>query len=53
MPGFLQQLVANETDFFISFQKQADNIVAGVAAFTTMLETLLRCCRTCAADQRH
>jgi len=38
MPGFLQRLMPKETDFFISFQKQADNIVAGAAALTTMLE---------------
>jgi len=38
MPGFLQRLMPQETDFFLSFQKQADNIVAGAAALTTMLE---------------
>jgi predicted phosphate transport protein (TIGR00153 family) len=38
MSGFLQRLMPQETDFFISFQKQADNIVAGAAALTTMLE---------------
>ena len=38
MPGFLQKLMPQETDFFISFQKQADNIVAGAAALTSMLE---------------
>jgi predicted phosphate transport protein (TIGR00153 family) len=38
MTGFLQRLMPQETDFFISFQKQADNIVAGAAALTNMLE---------------
>lgn len=38
MTGFLQRLMPNETDFFLSFQKQADNIVAGAAALTSMLE---------------
>ena len=38
MPGFLQRLMPQDTDFFQSFQKQADNIVTGAAAFTAMLE---------------
>ena len=38
MPGFLQKLMPQETDFFVSFQKQAENIVAGAAALTSMLE---------------
>jgi len=38
MPGFLQRLMPNEADFFVLFQKQAENIVAGAAAFTRMLE---------------
>ena len=38
MPGFLQWLMPNEGSFFVLFQKQAENIVAGAAAFTKLLE---------------
>jgi hypothetical protein len=38
MSGFLQRLMPHEDDFFVLFQKQAENIVAGAAAFTKMLE---------------
>ena len=38
MSGFLQRLMPNEGDFFALFQKQAENIVAGSAAFTRLLE---------------
>ena len=37
MPGFLQRLMPHDGDFFILFQKQAENIVAGAQAFTNML----------------
>jgi predicted phosphate transport protein (TIGR00153 family) len=38
MPGFLQRFMPRDGDFFILFQKQAENIVAGAQAFTRMLE---------------
>jgi len=38
MPGFLQRLMPSEADFFVLFQRQAENIVAGAAALTKMLE---------------
>lgn len=38
MPGFLQRFMPRDGDFFILFQKQAENIVAGAQAFTKMLE---------------
>ena len=38
MSGFLQRLMPQEQNFFVLFQKQAENIVAGAAAFTRMLE---------------
>lgn len=38
MPGFLQRFMPRDGDFFLLFQKQAENIVAGAQAFTRMLE---------------
>ncbi len=38
MPGFLQRFMPRDGDFFVLFQKQAENIVAGAQAFTKMLE---------------
>ena len=38
MSGFLQRLLPHEEDFYVLFQRQAENIVAGAAAFTRMLE---------------
>jgi uncharacterized protein Yka (UPF0111/DUF47 family) len=38
MPGFLQRLLPREMDFFHLFQTQSENIVAGAAALTTLLE---------------
>jgi predicted phosphate transport protein (TIGR00153 family) len=38
MAGFLHRLMPREDDFFVLFQKQAENIVAGATAFTKMLE---------------
>jgi uncharacterized protein len=38
MPGFLQRFMPRDGDFFLLFQKQAENIVAGAQAFTKMLE---------------
>lgn len=38
MSGFLQRLLPHDGDFFVLFQRQAENIVAGAAAFTKMLE---------------
>jgi uncharacterized protein len=38
MSGFLQRLMPQEVDFFVLFQKQAENIVSGAAALTKMLE---------------
>jgi uncharacterized protein len=38
MPGFLQRFMPKDGDFFILFQKQAENIVSGAQAFTKMLE---------------
>jgi predicted phosphate transport protein (TIGR00153 family) len=37
MPGLLQRLMPRDGDFFVLFQKQAENIVAGAQAFTNML----------------
>jgi uncharacterized protein Yka (UPF0111/DUF47 family) len=37
MPGFLRRLMPHDGDFFVLFQKQAENIVAGAQAFTNML----------------
>jgi len=38
MPGFLQRFMPRDGDFFVLFQRQAENIVAGAQAFTKMLE---------------
>ena len=38
MPGFLQRFMPRDGDFFLLFQKQAENIVSGAQAFTKMLE---------------
>ena len=38
MPGFLQRFMPHDGDFFVLFQKQAENIVAGTQAFVGMLE---------------
>ncbi len=38
MPGFLQRFMPHDGDFFVLFQKQAENIVSGAHAFTKMLE---------------
>jgi predicted phosphate transport protein (TIGR00153 family) len=38
MPGFLQRFMPQDGDFFVLFEKQADNIVAGAKAFAGMLE---------------
>lgn len=38
MPGLLQRFMPHDGDFFVLFQKQADNIVIGAQAFVRMLE---------------
>jgi uncharacterized protein len=38
MPGLLQRLMPRDGDFFVLFRKQAENIVSGAHAFTSMLE---------------
>ena len=38
MLGFLQRLMPQDGDFFVLFQKQSENIVAGARAFTALLE---------------
>lgn len=38
MPGFLQRFMPHDGDFFVLFQKQAENIVLGAQAFVRMLE---------------
>src|SRR5258705_348913 len=38
MPGFLQRFMPRDGDFFVLFRKQAENIVSGANAFTSMLE---------------
>jgi predicted phosphate transport protein (TIGR00153 family) len=38
MPGFLQRFMPRDGDFFVLFQKQAENIVTGAQAFVSMLE---------------
>ena len=38
MPGLLQRFMPQDGEFFILFQKQAENIVAGALAFVRMLE---------------
>jgi uncharacterized protein len=37
MPGLLRRLMPSDGDFFVLFQRQAENIVAGALAFTNML----------------
>ncbi len=38
MPGFLQRFMPHDGDFFVLFQKQAENVVVGAHAFVQMLE---------------
>jgi uncharacterized protein len=38
MPGFLQRFMPRDGDFFVLFRKQAENVVAGARAFSSMLE---------------
>jgi uncharacterized protein len=38
MPGFLQRFMPRDGDFFVLFQKQAENVVVGANAFVQMLE---------------
>lgn len=38
MPGLLQRFMPRDGDFFVLFQKQAENIVSGAQAFVRMLE---------------
>jgi uncharacterized protein len=38
MPGFLQRFMPQDGDFFVLFQKQAENVVVGANAFVGMLE---------------
>ena len=38
MPGLLQRFMPQDGEFFVLFQKQAENIVAGAQAFVRMLE---------------
>ena len=38
MSGFLQRFMPRDGDFFVLFQRQAENIVSGAQAFTNMLE---------------
>jgi uncharacterized protein len=38
MPGFLQRFMPRDGDFFVLFQKQAENIVTGAQAFVALLE---------------
>jgi len=38
MPGFLQRFMPHDGDFFVLFQKQAENIVSGAQALVKMLE---------------
>jgi len=38
MPGLLQRFIPHDGDFFVFFQKQAENIVLGAQAFVRMLE---------------
>lgn len=38
MPGLLQRFMPQDEDFFVLFQKQAENVVAGAQAFVHMLE---------------
>ena len=38
MPGFLQRFMPRDGDFFVLFQRQAENVVSGAKAFVEMLE---------------
>jgi len=38
MPGFLQRFMPHDGDFFVLFQRQAENIVTGARVFVQMLE---------------
>ncbi len=38
MPGILQRFMPHDGDFFVLFQKQAENVVVGANAFVQMLE---------------
>ena len=38
MPAFLQRFMPQDGDFFVLFQKQAENVVVGANAFVQMLE---------------
>jgi len=38
MPGFLQRFMPQDGDFYVLFQKQAENAVLGAQAFVHMLE---------------
>lgn len=38
MPAFLQRFMPQDGDFFVLFQKQAENVVVGAHAFVQMLE---------------
>lgn len=38
MSGFFQRFLPREKDFFVLFERQAENIAAGAAAFSNMLE---------------
>ncbi|MGB7434221.1 MAG: DUF47 domain-containing protein [Candidatus Acidiferrum sp.] len=38
MPGFLQRFMPHDGDFFVLFQKQAENVVVGAKAFVRLLE---------------
>jgi uncharacterized protein len=38
MSGFFQRFLPREKDFFVLFERQAENIAAGAAAFSSMLE---------------
>jgi uncharacterized protein len=38
MSGFFQRFLPRDRDFFVLFERQAENIVAGAAAFSSMLE---------------
>lgn len=38
MPGLLQRFMPQDGDFFVLFQKQAENVVSGAQAFVRMLE---------------
>jgi len=38
MPSFLRRFMPEDGDFYVLFQKQAENIVAGAQAFVCMLE---------------